>query len=273
MRHRIKVSNLFKKCRAYRGFSLLELSIVMAIVSVVAVLGLEMANQLIARRAYSETQAKLERIDAAVMKFYKVHQRLPCAAYVSDNGIENGDCTILTWVIAKPVIFGDVPYATLNLQFEDTIDGYGNRINYVVSRQLALDPTTGGADNFNASPAAIEVRTGQLQQPCTTSCSVLADPYASPVTGAAYLIFSNGADGRGARNRVGNQAKPCYAASTDVRIDSQNCYRGSADLDVFSSRTSWENEALYYDSRHNPGLNPNNYFDDIVIWRTKGQVL
>lgn len=257
------------QCRT--AFSLLELSIVLVIVSVVAVLGLEVANQFVARRAYVETQAKLARIDQAIVDFRRIHGRLPCIADTASNGMEYSSCT--NTGLTSTVITGTVPYVALNLSFDDVVDSYGNLINYAVSRRLTLDATTSPANNFNDSTAMIEIRTGRLQNPCSTTCSVLADPTASPATGAAYAVFSNGYDRRGGRNRVGTVAVACFSAVGDTRIDSQNCWRTTGtSLTIFAALTAVQKEALFYDSRYNAGSQTTNYFDDIIVWRTKGRL-
>jgi prepilin-type N-terminal cleavage/methylation domain-containing protein len=46
-----------------RGFSLIELSIVVAILSIVSVLGLEVATSFIGARAYDRTKEQLKVID------------------------------------------------------------------------------------------------------------------------------------------------------------------------------------------------------------------
>jgi len=240
------------------------------------VAGLEMANQLILRRGYSETQAKLERIDAALMKFYKIHQRLPCASsYTANPGVEADTCVTPTYT-PRYVIVGPVPYATLNIPYEDTIDAYGGKIVYAVSRELALDAATAPAGYFDNTPGNIEIRSGRLQQPCTTTCTVLADPQAASPTGAAYVLLSHGPDNRGAYNRQNIAIKDCSSnMATEVRIDAQNCWRNPTGtrVAVFAAVSAARKDALFYDSRYNASVSNNNYFDDIILWRTKGRIM
>jgi len=73
---------LLKKRRnqASAAFSLLEMSIVVAILSVVAIMGLQMVAIYFSRTAYLATQERMAAIDAALVKYRYVHGRLPCPA-------------------------------------------------------------------------------------------------------------------------------------------------------------------------------------------------
>jgi prepilin-type N-terminal cleavage/methylation domain-containing protein len=274
VKQRPTVRSLPNQRHARRAFSLLELSIVVIIISITATLGLELAGQFVARRAYAETQAKLAALDEAMVKFYQVYGRLPCPSIIpptdADDGLESLVCNDNP-IIQQDVMLGRVPFRTMNLQRSATIDGYGNRINYVVTRFLALDPTTRPAENFNNSDAKVEIRTGRLEQPCSANCTVLADPAAG--NGAAYAIFSNGENARGAFNTQGVQLSFCYNAASDLRIDAQNCASALSPLTVFNTLSIWEHNAIFYDSRFNNGSQAENYFDDIIVWRTKARLM
>ena len=49
------------------------------------------------------------------------------------------------------------------------------------------------------------------------------------------------------------------------RSDSQNCANGALTVGIATN--------VYYDSRFNNGTQTSNYFDDIVIWRTRGRMM
>lgn len=337
------------------GFSLLEMSVVVAIVSIVAVMGLEATSVYLGRTAYTSTRDKLVVLDAALRDYYRVTGRLPCPANRTDGesysggstyGFEN--CTTPTSILAgvvqtigvktggsgysgpfspsfsggggagaaatngatvsagavtgvtlsaagsgyttaptvnlapgggagavafagtNSVYFGWVPVAELGLPVSAGIDAYGDRINYVVTQGLT------NAYTFKGTTANVEVRSGRLKQPCAGTCSVLADPAATPPSGAAYVIFSNGADQRGGNTRAGATSMACLPAPTtsfDLAIDSQNCAAiNGATLDTGSIGGTIPSN-VFYDSRFNSGnaVEANKY-DDIMLWRTKGQL-
>lgn len=307
---------LFTRRRAPRflasqGFSLVELSVVVAIMSVVAVLGLEGAANFVNRTSGALTKERLVVVDDAVDRFFKVYGRLPCPAVVTDvptastYGYEN--CTIsvfpttlpagnYTVLIGGGLMKGAVPFRSLGISAPYALDGFGNKINYVVTKNLT---STGGgtaagtnyrfaSSGFGTQDqngvAGIEIRTGVLEQPCggaaPPKCQVVAAP---PTDGAAYILYSNGADKRGAYSARGSlqlgstiqgSCTPSPTASYSPRVDSQNCTdrsaAGQAALTVSGGGAIPYN--VYYDNRYNAGLNLVSYFDDYVIWRSKAQL-
>ena len=271
--------SLSLSCR--RGFSLLELSVVIAIMSVVAVMGLEGAATFAGRTTLATTQEKIVTLDDAVRQFFRVYGRLPCPANVlrplSNIRVGLEDCNLTAVATAKGgggVLVGSIPYRTLNIPPNAALDGYGSRFIYAVSKNLTVAGITSGtfARVTGAASAKglgmIEIRSGRLQQPCSTLCQVLADPAAG--TGAASIIFSSGADKRGSFSRNGDLQRACVptpTASFDGKIDSQNCIStGGATPSVTIDPN------VFYDSRYNTGIQEANYFDDIVVWRSKGQL-
>ncbi len=254
--------------RTRNGFSLLELSIVMAIVSVVAVMGLESAALYMNRTAYSTTKEKLTVIKAAMEKHRFVYGYLPCparavgtsdASYGKEYRV-GSDCgtTLMTGVY-----YGLIPVRDLNLPLGFMKDGYGSEMNYIVSANLNKPGTAAGQFSNGASAGAISVRTGRIQQPCSTVCQTIAD--------AAYMIFSPGADKRGAS---ATQCLPNANTVIDGMIDTVNCRFGGATkvrINGSGSQVTIPNN-VFYDSRFNNGRVEQMHFDDLVIWQTKGQL-
>lgn len=265
-----------------QGFSLVELSIVVAIISVVATLGLEVAANFVSRTASNVSRERLKIVDEATAAFFRIYGRLPCPANKTlppenaNYGVE--DCTIAVitgTTLGGGVMAGAVPFRTINLPSIYGLDGFSSKLNYAVTRNQtsAGTGTTQFANSANVS--GIEVRTGVLEQPCSTSkCQVLASPASN--TGAAYFIFSSGADQRGAVSARGVALKNCAnpVAASDPRIDSQNCTYGSTTIKGYllvSGGGSIPNN-VFYDNRLNAGLNRSSYYDDIAIWRPRLQL-
>lgn len=265
-----------------QGFSLVELSIVVAIISVVATLGLEAAANFANRSASSVSRERLKVVDEATAAFFKIYGRLPCPANKTlppenaNYGIE--DCTIAvisSTSVGGGVMAGAVPFRTINLPVIYSLDGFSSKFNYAVTRNQTSAGL--GATQFgnSANVAGIEVRTGVLEQPCATSkCQVLANPAGN--SGAAYFIFSSGADQRGAVSARGLALKECAnpAANSDPRVDSQNCTYGNATIKGYllvAGGGSIPNN-VFYDNRVNAGLNRASYYDDVAIWRPRVQL-
>ena len=100
---------------------------------------------------------------------------------------------------------------------------------------------------------------------------------AKTYTGAAYVLFTSGADQRGAISDRGNTRNACAntSAISDRRIDSQNCVFGSNTVRGYMNVNGVASTIPYnvfYDNRYNAGLNLSSYFDDAVIWRSKARL-
>lgn len=290
MRFRLR---FFNPTPAAYGFSLVELSIVVAILSVVAAFGLEAASNFVSRTATSVSRERIVVVDDAIVRFFKIYGRLPCPALKTTPpetityGLEDCSLASLTsTTIGGGLMAGAVPFRTLNIPMMFSLDGFTNKLNYVVTKNLTraggdsgVAPTqlerfgtaTTVPSNANDGIAGIEIRTGVLEQPCsTTKCQVLADPAATPQTGAAYILFTSGADQRGAVSDRGNARNTC-ATATERRVDAQNCVFGSAAISAVMSPNNIPTY-VFYDNRYNPGLNLTSYFDDVVIWRSKAHL-
>ena len=290
-----------------QGFSLVELSVVVAILSVVAVLGLEMAANFVNRTAGSITKDRLAVVDEATARFFKIYGRLPCPSALdlvptaAAYGLENcstaggaGNPVILnSGGTGNGLYAGAVPFRTLNLPMSYSIDGFSDKLNYVVTRNLTVaGGSTSIFNRFSSSGGtlaqngvgAIEVRTGMLVDAnnCNANnCQIVATVTTSataPGDGAAYLIFSNGSDKRGAYSARGVAQASCIpspTASFNQRPDSQNCVMGNTttrnNITTYTGGTAIPYN-VFYDNRYNAGLNLKSYFDDYVVWRPKAQL-
>jgi prepilin-type N-terminal cleavage/methylation domain-containing protein len=265
-----------------QGFSLVELSIVVAIISVVATLGLEVAANFVNRTTSAVSRERLKVVDEATAAFFKIYGRLPCPANKTlppeNTNYGTEDCTIAVitgTTLGGGVMAGAVPFRTINLPVIYSLDGFASKFNYAVTKNQTEAGL--GATQFanSANVAGIEVRTGVLEQPCSTSkCQVLASPASN--SGAAYFIFSSGADQRGAVSARGVALKDCAnpTATSDPRIDSQNCTYGNATIKGYllvAGGGSIPNN-VFYDNRLNAGLNRSSYYDDVAVWRPRLQL-
>ena len=260
-----------------------------AILSVVATLGLEAAANFVNRTATSLSRERLQAVDEALDGYFKIYGRLPCPAVRSYNqadaslnyGLENcsGAIAINSGGVGNGLYAGAVPYRTLNMPVSYSLDGFSNKVNYVVTVNLTSAggssgvygrfASSGGTSAQNGT-AGIEVRTGELAQPCNASnCQVIADPAASPPSGAAYFLFSNGADQRGAVTMNGVAINACIVYANEIRVDTENCLLGGSHTGM--ALTTIPNN-VFYDNRYNPGLNLASYYDDVAVWRSKAQL-
>ena len=275
-----------RTCPARAGFSLIELSVVLVIVSIVAVMGLELIANYMNRTAYKVTTERLDVIDSAMVAYRRVNNKLPCPApeavtatsacfgkELNGSGGAGtcndiaGTCTASS-TSGGSIVYGNVPVRDLGLPISAMYDGYGQRFYYVVTRDQTYTST------FNATLDAIAVRSGKLDDDCTSG-SALCQARGN----AAYFLFSTGVDKRGSRNSSGNIARLCQDISspTDVQLtdgmaDTMNCRLGDAMNFVKNGSTPIAvPDHVYYDSRYNMGTT-DNHFDDLVKWRSKGSL-
>ena len=265
-----------------QGFSLVELSIVVAIISVVAVLGLETTATFMGRTAYQTTAGKLHDIDRAIQQYRRLYGRLPCPATrtlarshvcfgkESRGGAANQCLNYSNACFATDknmhsgqLLYGDVPVRDLGLPISHISDAYGNKLTYIVTTRLTVAGTGANQYDHKDSIDAITVRSGKLASTCngTTNCQNRGT--------AAYFVFSSGADKRGAATMNGTLAAACYAAQPVAKIDGVNCRLGLNPNFTNGGPNFTLTPDIFYDSRYNGGTTPANFFDDVVKWRAK----
>ena len=123
-------------CRRQRGFSLVELAVVLAIVALLlGTLMYTLAAQT-EQRAREQTQRTLEQAREALLGYAIANGRLPCPASAASAGIESpaggGDCS--------NYYDGFLPAVTIGFQPVDSqgfaVDAWNNRLRYAVARNL-----------------------------------------------------------------------------------------------------------------------------------------
>ena len=129
------------------GFSLIELSVVLVLLTIVLGLGLGALNAQLQSGNAAVTRQRLETIRQALIAHLGAARRLPCADAPSTGGVTGAeDC---------PAASGVVPYATLGLARETAEDGWGNLFSYsVFAEATPLCPSPGGGPGKDWKNAA-----------------------------------------------------------------------------------------------------------------------
>lgn len=232
--------------RNSRGYTLVELSVVMVIVSLLTAGGLTLGANMVNQAAHVDTGKILNQLNQSVKDYYVVTGKLPCPASLDlatnnssfGDAINGGACNETDSIPAgsgtfytSSVITGMIPSRTLGLSNKAASDKYGNRIIYSVTRHL-----TSTAD-FGSSNGAIRVNDAG-------GTGILSD--------AAYVIVSPGKDHNGARlYSSGASAGSC---NTTGNLDGENC--------------DFASNSVFRDAAYNNG-DTASFFDDHIRWTPK----
>lgn len=259
---------LATKKTSKRGFSLIELSVVITIVGILLYTTLSVGSAQITVSKIKQTNDKLDKIANALAIFYKTNNYLPCPAsgstLITDNtfGTSGGSGASTTCANANGnnsnVYTGVVPVRDLNLPDEFMFDGWNSRISYSISAYCVSKAQWNTANVYK----------------CTTDGAATGadDGAAINIAGrngitwpnhAAYVIISHGNNIVASYNRAG--VRITTGASTASPKELANGSMNSSAADTYG--------ATYYDMAINDGANAgNNFFDDIVRWSTAPQV-
>ncbi len=244
-----------------RGFTLVEMAVVLVIVALVAGSLITMSSVMMNVQRSETTRAKLKAIDAALVSFVAINRRLPCPA----NG------TLMTGA----EVFGSqddpcsnqangvVPWLVLGLTASDIEDGWGTRITYRVdpylARANAMDmslcdpagtmlapPTDSGTPPRNTCAGActaatlnqcvtpiqfLDLKGVQVRDTVAVGGTILMDPapVAPPSTGAAYALISHGENQSGGYSGSGT----LLAATTAVEGTNETQNRANTSLTYY----------------------------------------
>jgi len=245
------------------GLTLIELALVLALIGLLGWLFLPPTFQMQEQERIKETRAKLDAIEAALVRFVMLNDRLPCPALGTlpdDNASAGVEIPTPCPPLNNPV----VPWRSLGLTAKDAVDAWGVRITY--RPWTSLTNGTPFSSRSVTGPNSWSTLLGSSNlghRVCSSpNCSaVLADPDPIKKTGAAYLLISHGP------NRCGG-----YLPSgqyLDIPSQCQGAPGGQGELRNRNNSPPANNnppngyvDAPFWDSADN------NHFDDIVRWRT-----
>lgn len=232
--------------RDERGFSLIELSIVLIIIGLLATPLIQEYGRYVTQKRRDDTAMSMRSIDTAIAAYQEMHGRYVCPsdrsiAFGEDgHGVEN--CANFAGLGADScggegggpgfcratqapgeVYIGGIPYVTLGLPFKETLDGWSNGITYAVTAAMA----TATPATFDPAVGAVRV-TNELTPPT--------------IDNFHGVLISAGDNGAGAFNIQGRQ-NPCITTFAE----GENC----------------DNDGTFMTSLRTEGAGTG-YYDDII---------
>ena len=246
-----------------RGFTLLEISIVIAIIAVIVAMAPPVLNSIDSARRV-QTRKKLDVIEDALMAYRIAWNRLPCPADPSllttnaNYGVEAanpGSCiggtpaakfTNTTGTkTALEVVEGGVPFKALGLPAEFMYDGWGRKFAYAVNTTV----TAVGA---------------MVNQSLSENCGITVnDASGNPrTTGAIYALASFGQDGHGGFLMNGDRLDAGVTNTDELT----NCHCSTTPIAAtgYNSTYVQKDDALDASDAVHP-------FDDLVRYKMRWQ--
>ncbi len=247
------------------GYSLIELSITLALLGIILGTGLSIGEEQVEDNAVETLNEKLDVVEEALRLFSNHHGRLPCPANLNDSendatfGAED-DCSNATPTSATGILtnapsadeiwIGAIPTRTLGLPERYMTDSWNNRITYVVRKDIATDGASLETITAAGLGSMIQIMDRQGNQ-------INPDDVNNPVL---YLLLSHGKDKQGGYNRAGGvtgQTVACRTAPSppnpEPTIDTENC----------------NNDNVFVDVTLSDSQDASQYFYDFVRWRTR----
>lgn len=234
--------------RAQSGFSLLELSVALIIIGVVMVPLFHQIRLDTLEQRNNETKLNISiMVPQALANFTSREDRRPCPANPtlteadSGFGLEDRDpatglCGASTATGTAAIRGGAIPFKTLNIDPTQALDGWNNKITYVVTTTHTV---AGGMDT---NPGTIQVAEFRLN---TNNGNI---EQIAPGDPASYLLISHGRNGVGAYTPGGVLAAPCPATGPALlRGDAENCDGDAAFVSHEGDVASLAPGVNYYD--------------------------
>ncbi len=250
-----------------RGFTLIEMSLVMVIVGLMVGGGLLALAPVIDKTRVNQTNATLDQVENALELFVIRNQRLPCPA---DGKLANTDPNYGFELPAggnvcstTPLANAVIPWRTLGMQEAYSVDGWGNRLSYFTSGMFGGFVSTTKNNGVNRPAFAYptgpfmtvtDAASGQTVTPSATDTDSSKDDQ------AAYVLISHGKSGwYGWKLSTSTQAPHPSLPPASLTLAKKTCN---------SAPDTCGN--TFYSGSQIGTLPPqnNNYFDDIVRWRS-----
>lgn len=195
------------------GYTLIELSMILVIIGILAVPAIALYNQDRIKRDWDKTEDNVAMVVDALGSFRSAYGRYPCptpsTAVSGDANYGLADCAAATSVASNKsgggnVLIGTIPFKQLNLQESEIHDGYGRRLLYAVTENLTAAAT------FTTDGGGISV----------LDIADISKSLIDPPDSAHFVVLSHGYNSVGAYSSGGSVATNC---NTGTAVEQENC--------------------------------------------------
>ena len=260
----------YKKTQEKKGFSLIELSIVILIVSILITGSLGISKTAINNSKAKVTKERMDTVYKAFSNFLAVNRRLPCPAILtvpkgtSTYGTEaanQGTCTstFTSSTNAPNLVYGMVPILALNLDPDMAEDGFGTKFTYVADKRFTR-VNTSATDTLDG----FEITKGIPSPNDTSSTDLLSADVQGPLgtlllsnRNAVFVLLSHGANKFNGFNATGTTQNGVSTVTDENDNSCNTC--------AVSGTTSFNRIFVASSTDAN--------FDDSIIFKTKTQLV
>lgn len=252
-----------------RSFTLVELSIVMVIVGLVAGTAFQVVNRRNEAEKINSTNATMDKLEEAFAQFVAVNKRLPCPADATQNtlqanfGVATRDTTNdeqcdgtagLSNAGFPNLVFGSVPTKTLWIDDKLAFDAWKRPILYAMIQHCNANPAEHINDNFATDSCGQTATSGRISIR-SASGSTITD-------NAVMVLISFGQNGHGAFPRGGGTVRTIATTAPGTDELNNSMLTGTGTLGTVDNIFVQKSKTLSPD-----------YFDDIVRFKTRYQLI
>lgn len=293
--------NLMQRNQGTKGITLLELSIAIMIVAILfsGALGLFVAQQNQNRQDVTNNNILL--IQHALAIFLSQNGRLPCPAspdqsmynptFALEQTVVSGsilNCNVSRHLLSNstsgdPQYYGAVPARTLDLPDETMLDGWGNRIGYIVSRAFINNHLTNtncvsgsnAADNHsNNQYFCYRGQASGSVNSATNDLRVLNINSTVTSDDAVYILVSHGENGYGSFRGTADADLDSTGVTSTHTLRNTNPPATNVgemrNLDCTIATSTCNTGTITGTYMQNY---PTQYFDDNLVFKTRNNLL